>query len=119
MSIGAQTGTVQERWIQDNLVEPGLTPADQVFSYERADQGALDVANGRIDLLLIDAEPAMAVADQTGLSILLITELTAETGKSIAMPEGATDLKAELDRIIEEMMADGTVEQIQEANGLP
>lgn len=118
-SIGAQTGTVQEGWIQRNLVETGLTPADMVFSYERADQAALDVANGRIQLLLMDAEPAMELAQQTGLEILLITELTAEGGKSIAIPDGATDLKAELDRIIQELLDDGTIQRIQEANGLP
>ena len=39
-SIGAQTGTVQEKWVQDHLVDEGLTPADKVFSYERADQAA-------------------------------------------------------------------------------
>ncbi|HAJ38299.1 MAG TPA: amino acid ABC transporter substrate-binding protein [Chloroflexi bacterium] len=117
--IGAQTGTVQEGWIQKNLVETGLTPADQVFSYERADQAALDVASGRIDLLLMDAEPSIALADETGLKILLITELTAEGGKSIAIPDGAADLKAELDRIIQELIDDGTVLKIQEANGLP
>jgi polar amino acid transport system substrate-binding protein len=118
-SIGAQTGTVQEGWIQDTLVDAGLTAADQVFSYERADQAALDVANGRIELLLMDAEPSIALAEETGLKILLITELTAEGGKSIAIPEGAADLKAELDRIIQELIDDGTVQKIQEANGLP
>ena len=118
-SIGAQTGTVQESWIQDTLVATGLTPADQVFSYERADQAALDVANGRIELLLMDAEPSIALAEETGLKILLITELTAEGGKSIAIPDGAADLKAELDRIIQELIDDGTVQRIQEANGLP
>lgn len=117
--IGAQTGTVQEGWIQKNLVDAGLTPADMVFSYERADQAALDVANGRIELLLMDAEPSIALAEETGLKILLITELTAEGGKSIAIPDGATDLKAELDRIIQELIDDGTVQKIQEANGLP
>ncbi len=118
-TIGAQTGTVQEGWIQDTLVAAGLTNADQVFSYERADQAALDVANGRIELLLMDAEPSIALAEQTGLKILLITELTAEGGKSIAIPDGASDLKAELDRIIQELIDDGTVQKIQEANGLP
>jgi len=118
-SIGVQTGTVQERWIQENLVAAGLTAADQVFSYERADQAALDVANGRIELLLMDAEPALALAEQNGLKILLITETTAEGGKSIAIPDGETELKAELDRIIQQLIDDGTVQRIQEENGLP
>ena len=118
-SIGVQTGTVQERWIQENLVAAGLTAADQVFSYERADQAALDVANGRIELLLMDAEPALALAEQNGLKILLVTETTAEGGKSIAIPDGETELKAELDRIIQQLIDDGTVQRIQEENGLP
>jgi polar amino acid transport system substrate-binding protein len=118
-SIGAQTGTVQERWIQENLVATGLTAADQISSYERADLAALDVANGRIELLLMDAEPAVTLAEQNGLKILLITETTAEGGKSIAILDGATDLKAELDRIIQQLIDDGTVQRIQEENGLP
>lgn len=118
-TIGAQTGTVQERWIQESLVKAGLTAADQVFSYERADQGALDVANGRIELLLLDAEPAMSLAEQSGLKVLLITETTAEGGKAIALPNGASQLKAAMDKAIEELQADGTIQKIQEANGLP
>lgn len=118
-SIGAQTGTVQEGWIQSALVDAGLTAADQVFSYERADQGGLDVSNGRLDLLLIDAEPAISLADQLGLKILLITDSTAAAGKAIAMPEGETALKAELDTIIQGLMDDGTMTQIEEANALP
>ena len=118
-SIGVQTGTVQERWIQEKLVEAGLTAADQVFSYERADQAALDVANGRIELLLMDAEPALALAEQNGLTMLLVTETTAEGGKSIAILDGETAFKAELDRIIQALIDDGTMQQIQEANGLP
>jgi polar amino acid transport system substrate-binding protein len=118
-SIGAQTGTVQEKWVQDFLVGGGLTPADQAFSYERADQGGLDVQNGRIDLLLIDAEPAIALADQLGLKILLITDSTAAAGKAIALPQGETALKAELDTIIQGLMDDGTLTQIETANELP
>ena len=118
-SIGAQTGTVQEGWIQSALVGAGLTPADQVFSYERADQGGLDVQNGRIDLLLIDAEPAISLADQLGLKILLITDSTSSSGKAIAMPQGETALKTQLDTIIQGLMDDGTIKQIEEANALP
>lgn len=118
-SIGAQTGTVQERWLKEKLVADGLTAADQVFSYERADQGALDVANGRIELLLLDAEPAMELAKTSGLKVLLITESTAEGGKSIAIPNDELALKAAIDAIIEGLIADGTLQKIQEANGLP
>lgn len=117
-TIGAQTGTVQEKWIQDNLVATGLTSADQVSSYERADQAALDVASGRIELMLIDAEPAISLAENNGLKVLLLTSDTTKGGKSIALPN-ESDLKAEIDKIIAELQADGTIQKIQEANGLP
>jgi polar amino acid transport system substrate-binding protein len=118
-SIGAQTGTVQESWIQEALVDAGLTAADQVFSYERADQGGLDVQNGRLDLLLIDAEPAIALAEQPGLKILLITDSTAASGKAIAMPEGEPRSRPNWTAIIQELVDDGTMAQIEEANALP
>jgi polar amino acid transport system substrate-binding protein len=118
-SIGAQTGTVQEKWVQDHLVGGGLTPADKAFSYERADQGGLDVQNGRIDLLLIDAEPAIDLAEQLGLKVLLITDSTAAAGKAIAMKQGETALKAELDTIIQGLMDDGTLTKIEQDNALP
>jgi polar amino acid transport system substrate-binding protein len=68
---------------------------------------------------LMDAEPALELAKQNGLKVLLITEATAEGGKSIAIPEGASDLKAELDRIIQQLIDDGTVTQLQDKHGLP
>jgi len=118
-SIGAQTGTVQEKWVQEFLVGTGLTPADKAFSYERADQGALDVENGRIELLLLDNEPAQALAEKVGLKVLLVTASTADAGKAIAIPDGETALKAELDKILQGLADDGTIQKIQEANGLP
>lgn len=119
LAIGAQTGTVQEGWIQKNLVATGLTNPEKVFSYERADQAVLDLASGRLQLVLMDAEPALELAKQNGLKVLLITEATAEGGKSIAIPEGATDLKAELDRIIQALIDNGTVKALEEKHGLP
>jgi polar amino acid transport system substrate-binding protein len=118
-SIGAQTGTVQEKWVQDHLVGDGLTPAEKAFSYERADQGGLDVQNGRIDLLLIDAEPAIALAEQLGLKVLLITDSTAAAGKAIAMKQGEAALKSELDTIIQGLIDEGTLTKIEQDNALP
>jgi polar amino acid transport system substrate-binding protein len=72
-SIGVQTGTTHERWVQENLIKPGLITEDQLFRYERVDQGALDVAAGRLDILLINGDPAKELADKQGLKIALLT----------------------------------------------
>ena len=42
--VGVQTGTTHESWVLNNLVEPGLMSEDQLFRYERTEQGALDLA---------------------------------------------------------------------------
>ena len=55
------------------------------------------------------------------LAPLMIPTAFAECSKEAAptIPDGASDLKAELDRIIQELLDDGTVQKIQETNGLP
>ena len=69
--------------------------------------------------LLLDNEPAQALAEKVGLKVLLVTESTAAAGKAIAIPNGETAFKAELDKILQGLADDGTIQKIQEANGLP
>ena len=109
--IGVQTGSIQEKWIQDNLVKKGLTKEDQLFRYERVDNAALDIKAGRIDLLLIQSKPARELAKKLDLEVALITTETIAAGQCIALPEGEATLKAELDRIIEELKKDGWIEK--------
>lgn len=117
-TIGVQTGTIQEQWTLDNLVPAG-TSEDQIFRYERVDQGALDVKAGRIDILFINADPAAELAEELGIKVGLVTDETVIGGQSIALPEGEQQLKAELDRILAEMESDGTTQQLQEKWNIP
>jgi polar amino acid transport system substrate-binding protein len=118
-SIGVQTGTLQEEWVIDNLVTPGLMTEDQLFRYERVDQGALDVSAGRVDMLFINADPAAELANQMGLELALVTDQTVVGGQSIAIPDGEVALKAELDRIITEMETEGLIEELQQKWNIP
>ncbi|HJW83928.1 MAG TPA: ABC transporter substrate-binding protein [Anaerolineae bacterium] len=118
-TIGVQTGTAQEKWVQENLVTPGLTKSDQVFSYERADIAARDLAAGRIEILYILADAGQSLVDQMGLKVALLTDETIAGGQAIAIPKGETALKAELDRIIGDMEKDGTLKQLLDKAGIP
>jgi polar amino acid transport system substrate-binding protein len=118
-SIGVQTGTLQEEWVLDNLVTPGLMTEDQLFRYERVDQGALDVSAGRVDMLFINADPAAELAEQMGLELALVTDQTVVGGQSIAVPEGEAAFKAELDRIVTEMEEEGFIEELQQKWNIP
>ncbi|MCD4671838.1 MAG: ABC transporter substrate-binding protein [Anaerolineaceae bacterium] len=53
--VGCQTGSTQNAYIQENLIDTGLLPEENFFTYERVDQAALDVKAGRIDVLMAEA----------------------------------------------------------------
>lgn len=117
--IGTQTGTIQETWIRDNLVAPGLTPEDQLFVYERVDNAGLDLAAGRIDLLLIQYKPAKDLASKMkNLKIALVTTETVAAGQCLALPEGEAAFKAELDRVIGELEKEGWIEKQKKTFGI-
>lgn len=117
--IGTQTGTVQETWIRKNLIETGLTPEDHLFVYERVDNAGLDLAAGRIDLLLIQNKPAKDLTDKIkDLKIALVTTETVAAGQCLALPDGETQFKAELDRIIGALQKEGWIEKQKKAFGI-
>ncbi len=107
--VGVQTGTTHESWAMSNLVEPGLMSEDQLFRYERVDQGALDLEAGRIDVLFINADPAADLAEKMGVEVALRTRETVKGGQSIAIPEGEIGFKAELDRIVLQLQEEGVI----------
>jgi polar amino acid transport system substrate-binding protein len=110
--IGVQTGTTHESWVLKNLVEPGLMSEDQLFRYERTEQGALDLEAGRIDVLFINADPARELAETMGVKVALTTRETVQGGQSIAIPEGELGLKAALDAIITQMHEEGYIKEL-------
>lgn len=118
LKIGVQTGTLQEEWVLENLVPLG-TAEDQIFRYERVDQGALDVKAGRIDVLFINADPATELAKSSGLKIGLITGETVTGAQSIAVQKGNAELLDKINKALAEMQADGTVEQLQQKWNIP
>jgi polar amino acid transport system substrate-binding protein len=90
-----------------------------LFRYERVDQGALDVASGRLDILFINGDPAKELADKQGLKVALMTSETVVGGQAIAMPKEAPALKAEIDKILAEMIKQGEIKKLQEKYNIP
>lgn len=116
--VGAQTGTIQEKWMLTNLIETGKMKKDQAFSYERVDNAALDVVAGRLDVLFIQSDPAAKLIENGKLKIALVSTETVVSGQCIAVPEGASGLQAEFNKYIDEMKADGTIAKITKKHGL-
>lgn len=112
--VAAQTGSIQEKWIQENLVKAGKLPSENYFSYERVDNAAMDIKAGRVDTLLIIADPATDLAEKNGLNIALITTETVSAGQSLAVTKGNTELLNAIDKAIEELKADGTLKKLMD-----
>ncbi len=110
--VGVQSGTVQDGWLTDNLVTPGLLKEANLSRYERVDQAALDLANGRIEVLMADYVPVQAlVAQNPNLKVVYHGELS--TGPiNIVLPDGDAPLKAEINRIIKELQAEGFIDKL-------
>lgn len=110
--VAVQTGSTADGWVTENLLDTGLIPEDNLFRYERMDQAALDVKSGRIDMLMTDYVPALALAEDVGgLKVIYHEELS--TGPvNIIVPEGDTELTDALNEIIKEMLDDGFIDEL-------
>jgi polar amino acid transport system substrate-binding protein len=116
--VASQTGTIQEKWIQENLIKTGKLLAENYFSYERVDNAAMDIKAGRVDVLHIIADPATSLAEKNNLKIALITTETVSAGQSLAVTKGNTELLNAINKAIEELKADGTLKKMMDKHKL-
>jgi len=112
--VGVQTGATADGWATENLLDAGLMPEENLFRYERMDQAALDVKAGRIDILITDYIPAQALADEIG-GLKVVYHAEVSTGPvNIIVPEGDTELTAELNKIIADLLEEGFIDGLAE-----
>jgi len=110
--IGAGTGTTQDAWLTENLVDAGLMPSENLFRYDRADQAALDVKAGRIDVYMGDNAVVDALAAQLG-GLKVAFEAEVSSGPiMMVIPDGAVELKAALNEQINALLKDGFIDQL-------
>ncbi len=68
-SIGAQRGTTQADWLEDNLVEQGVN-VKSLELYETNDLGIMDLVNKRIDVFVADTPAAEAFTKANSIKII-------------------------------------------------
>ncbi|HEY9089899.1 MAG TPA: ABC transporter substrate-binding protein [Anaerolineaceae bacterium] len=110
--VGAQSGTVQADWIDANLVQAGLLPAENFLLYERVDQAALDVKAGRIDVLMGDNIPLAALAADLGGLKVAFEDTVASGEFMIILPKEEAELQAELNKAIAALQSEGFIDQL-------
>jgi polar amino acid transport system substrate-binding protein len=110
--IGCQTGTTQDGWLTDNLVGGGLMSEDNLTRYERFDSAVLDLKAGRVDVVMGDDVVVKALMKSMGgLKIALEADVSSGPVHMI-IPEGATTLQGEINKIIADMKSEGLIDQL-------
>jgi polar amino acid transport system substrate-binding protein len=107
LRIAAQRSTVYDDWLNTNLVATGQLPADNLLVYQKADDAVRDLREGRVDLVMLDAQPAQNYQAQGGVKVVgggLNLQRYA-----IALPKGATSLKAQIDGALNQLQNEGVV----------
>ena len=66
--VGAQRGTTQADWIQNNLVDKGVEVKLEL--YETNDTGVMDLVNGRIDAFICDAPEAKVFSENNPIKMV-------------------------------------------------
>jgi len=91
--VGAQRGTTQAGWLEDNLVKKGVKIKLEL--YETNDLGIMDLVNGRIDAYMADTPAAAAFAKSNPIKIVGIVS----TGGKLAFYVQKNDSKKLLPRL--------------------
>ena len=108
-SIGVQTATTGDIYITGDIEDFGLSLT--VERYSKGADAVLALANGQLDCVIIDNEPAKAfVANHEGL-VILDSEYAVEE-YAIAIAKENTELLEEINAALAELEADGTLQSI-------
>jgi polar amino acid transport system substrate-binding protein len=84
--VGAQRGTTQADWIQNNLVDKGVKVKLEL--YETNDSGVMDLVNGRIDAFICDAPEAKVFSENNPLKMVGVIYTGEEGYMAYAVQKG-------------------------------
>jgi polar amino acid transport system substrate-binding protein len=105
--VGVQRGSTYESMVQSQLVDTDLMSADKLLSYTQADEAIRDLMVNRVDMVVLGQATARYYGAQQALKI--VGKGFEQQDLAVAMRLGTPRLKAEVDRVMDEMLTDGTM----------
>jgi ABC-type amino acid transport substrate-binding protein len=105
--VAVQRGSTYEKMAQTSLVDTGLIHADQLVSYVKSDEAVQGLVTSQVDLLITGLATANYYSSRQGLKV--IGKGFDQQNLAVAMRTGTPRLKAEIDRVMTEMLTDGTL----------
>ena len=106
-TVGVQQGNIADLWVTDN------TEAASVQRYTKFVQAAQDLANGKIDCIVMDEAPALElVASSDGKLAILEGDALFEDSYAIAIRKGNEAMKGAADAVINDLIESGAMDEI-------
>ncbi len=94
-------------WLQSLLVDTGLMSADKLFRYMQTDEAVRDLIENRVDVVVVGQATASYYGTRQDLRV--VGKGFDQQNLAVAMRSGTPRLKAEIDRVMDEMLMDGTI----------
>lgn len=106
-TVGVQQGNIADLWVTDN------TEAKSVQRYTKFVQAAQDLANGKIDCIVMDEAPAIELVESSGGKLAILEgDALFEDSYAIAIKKGNDAMKGACDAVIGELLASGQMDSI-------
>ena len=104
--IGVQQGNIADLWVSEN------TEAKSVQRYTKFAQAAQDLANGKIDCIVMDEAPALELVAANDSLQILEGDALFEDSYAIAIKKGNDDMTAAVNEVILSMIESGEMDDI-------
>jgi polar amino acid transport system substrate-binding protein len=108
--IGVERGSIYDSWLQRELVDTGKMPSDNLLVYEKAGDAVRDLTQQRLDLVVLDFQPAEVAVAAGGVKI--IAQGLNLQRYAIALPKGAQSLAAEINRVLNDLHNEGVIAEL-------
>ena len=108
--VGVQSGSVYETFMQDTLVDTKQMPASNLYAYPDIEHAVKDLKNKRIDLVLLDNQPAQTFVQQGGVK--LVGEGIDPQLYAMAIPKGADSFRRVLDKALTGVVDSGAYAEL-------
>jgi hypothetical protein len=107
MHVGVQRGSTYESMVQSSLVDTGLIRADQLTSYAKSDDAVQALVAKQVDLIVTGLATANYYSSRQGLKV--VGKGFNQQNLAVAMRSGTPRLQAEIDKVMADMLTDGTM----------
>ncbi len=110
LRLAVQSGSVYESFADQELVETGLLPEDNLHAYTDIEQAVSDLQRGRVDAVLLDRQPALAFQARGG--VRNIGEGLHPQNFALAVAKGQEPLRRVINQALSQLDSEGVIDDL-------